>query len=158
MANTLLLMVFWLNLLIPKPETASQKVLFKMAEKYFGDNAELVLVTPDLEANIQGEFYKVVGATTAGVGFIGKANGRGHQFTFAALFSSDGKILEVKVTEYTSAYGIEVCNTAWLKRFRGKGAESLTLGVDVEAVSGATISSTGLVTKLNQIGKNLKRL
>ncbi|MBN1988481.1 MAG: FMN-binding protein [Bacteroidales bacterium] len=159
MANTLLLFIgLWLNVLMVKPETASQKSLFKMTEKHFGSNAELVQIPNNNGTPLQGELYQIKGGSTKGYGYIGKANGRGHQFTISALFSTNGKIIELKVTEYTSTYGTEVCNTAWLKRFRGKGAESLTLGVDVEAISGATISSTGLVAKLNEIGKKLKKL
>ena len=89
-----------------------------------------------------------------GVGAVVTSSAKGYGGTMVVMvgFNADGTIRQIKVTENqeTKGIGSKVAGdpTFWT-RFQGLKAESLVLGEDVDALSGATISSKALTAAVN---------
>ena len=98
----------------------------------------------------------VVEAYTAdnGVGAVVTSTGKGYGGTMTVMvaFTPDGTIAKIKVTEQSETKGIGSTvagDSSFWTRFEGLEAKELTLGVDVDAKSGATVSSKALTSAVN---------
>jgi len=85
-------------------------------------------------------------------------------FDYFILFNSDADIQVVRIFNYAATHGHEVSSKGWLKQFDGyNGADTLIVGKNVDAISGATISVYGIIEDvqvkthiLKDLIKNLK--
>ncbi len=97
-----------------------------VSDVYMGDNGEAVI-------------------TCAGKGYGGTV-------TVMVAFTTDGTIKQIKVTEQAETQGLGTKVTTdpsyWAK-YNGLEAKPLTLGTDVDALGGATISSRALLSAVN---------
>lgn len=91
-----------------------------------------------------------------GVGVVVTSSAKGYGGTMTVMvgFTADGTIRQIKVTENqeTKGIGSKVAgDPAFWTRFEGIGAEDapLVLGEDVDALSGATVSSKALTAAVN---------
>lgn len=89
-----------------------------------------------------------------GVGAVVTSTSKGYGGTMTVMvgFTADGTIRQVKVTENqeTKGIGSKVAgDPAFWTRFEGLGAETLVLDEDVDALSGATVSSKALLAAVN---------
>ena len=89
-----------------------------------------------------------------GVGVVVTSSAKGYGGTMTVMvgFNADGTIRKIKVTEQAETKGIgsKVAGDAsyWM-RYEGLNAEPLVLNEDVDALSGATISSKALLAAVN---------
>lgn len=68
--------------------------------------------------------------------------GQSQPITFAIGISTDGTLRDVAVMIYRESHGDEIADKRFRKQFAGKRAsDPMTLGKDIDAISGATISS-----------------
>lgn len=74
-----------------------------------------------------------------------RALGRFDYFDYLLAFDSDLSVLGVTVTVYRSPQGAAICQKKWLSQFKGYAGDDLSLGKDINAISGATISATSMV-------------
>ncbi len=72
-------------------------------------------------------------------------------FWYATVFNLDLTIKAVKVLEYDSEYGYEICAKRWLKQFQGVRGCNLRYGHEVDAISGATRSGESIVSDINNL-------
>lgn len=89
-----------------------------------------------------------------GVGAVVTSSAKGYGGTMTVMvgFTADGTIRQIKVTENqeTKGIGSKVAgDPAFWTRFEGLKAEPLVLGDDVDALSGATVSSKALTAAVN---------
>ena len=80
------------------------------------------------------------------------AKGYGGAMTVMVAFTPEGTIKQIKVTEQgeTQGIGSKVAGDAsFWTRFNGLEAKPLVLGTDVDALSGATVSSKALTAAVN---------
>ena len=90
-----------------------------------------------------------------GVGTVvtSSAKGYGGTMTVMVAFTPEGNIKQLKVTEAAETKGIgsnDSESASYWENYAGKsGAHALTLGTDVDAYSGATISSKALNAAVN---------
>ncbi len=89
-----------------------------------------------------------------GVGAVVTSSAKGYGGTMTVMvgFNADGTIRQIKVTENqeTKGIGSKVAgDPAFWTRYEGLEAKPLTLGEDVDALSGATISSKALIAAVN---------
>ena len=98
----------------------------------------------------------VVEAYTAnnGVGIVVTSTGKGYGGTITVMtaFTPEGTIKQIKVTEQAETKGIgsKVAGDAsFWTRYEGLEAKPLVLGQDVDALSGATVSSKALTAAVN---------
>lgn len=82
-----------------------------------------------------------------GYGIIDNELGKTEPITFLTTLTPEGKVRAVEILVYREPYGSEVHQKSFLKQYLNKNsADHLTVGQDIQAISGATISSSS-VTK-----------
>jgi len=93
---------------------------------------------------------------TIGYFYIGKAPSKTDQFDYMVIFDTDLNVRKAKVLIYREDYGNEIGSKRWLKQFIGKtGADNLKYGVNVDAISGATISARSMTIAVNRLLKSV---
>lgn len=88
----------------------------------------------------------------AGTIITSTAKGYGGTMTVMVAFTPEGTIKQIKVTEQAETQGIGskvAGDSSFWTRFEGLEAKHLTLDVDVDRLTGATISSTALTNAVN---------
>lgn len=74
-----------------------------------------------------------------------EVKGRSGPFRIRVLFDPQLVIVRAAVIEYPWARGRDVCRSDFTDQFRGKGPDdSIVVGGDIDAMSGATISCTAM--------------
>ena len=80
-------------------------------------------------------------------------------FDYFVVFNADLSVQQVKVYNYQATHGQEVTNKGWLKQFQGyNGSRSLTVGKNVDAISGATVSVHAITNDIQEKTLLLKRI
>jgi hypothetical protein len=78
-------------------------------------------------------------------------------FDYFILFDSAGSVEQVTVFNYAATHGHEVSAKGWLRQFNGyDGSDTLKVGKNVDAISGATISVYGITEDIQLKTKLLK--
>ena len=98
-------------------------------------------------------YYRVVDRSgdSSNILIITSAAGRYDRFDLMVLLKPDQSIGLIRILKYRSQYGAEVTNKRWLAQFYDQPATSIALRKNVDAISGATFSATGLVEEINGI-------
>lgn len=86
-------------------------------------------------------------------------------FDYYILFDKKLKVKSIKVYNYEATHGYEISVKGWLKQFIGyDGTSRLSVGKEVDAISGATISVNSITADIkdktfivNSVFKNLKK-
>lgn len=77
-------------------------------------------------------------------------------FDYFVLFDSTKTIQLVRVNNYQASHGYEVSARGWLNQFKGyNGEQELTVGKNIDAISGATISVYAITKNLQEVTKDL---
>lgn len=89
-----------------------------------------------------------------GVGTVVTSTSKGYGGTMTVMvaFTPEGTIKQIKVTENAETKGIGskvASDASFWTRFEGLEAKTLVLGTDVDALSGATVSSKALTAAVN---------
>lgn len=80
-------------------------------------------------------------------------------FDYYIIFDTSGKVSHIRVYNYAATHGQEVTARSWLKQFNGfEGTRSLTVGKDIDAISGATISVYAITADIEYQTKQLRQL
>lgn len=80
-----------------------------------------------------------------GYAVIKNAKGRYKDFTFMVVVNSKGSIEMVKILKYDELFGRKIKDERFLSRFKEKTLNSpLKINVDIDAMTGATISCKAL--------------
>ena len=119
----------------------------------------------ELLPDAQGAFSKVEGVSVEnvsdvyvadnGAGYVITSTGKGYggDITVMTAFTPDGTIKQLKVTEASETQGIGsngANSSSYWEKYAGlDGTKELVLGTDVDAYSGATISSRALNSAVN---------
>ncbi len=74
-----------------------------------------------------------------------RAKGRFEYYDYNVLYSDELKVLGTMVTVYRSTHGAGICQKKWLRQFNGYDGGELTLGKEIDAVSGGTLSALSMV-------------
>lgn len=72
------------------------------------------------------------------------AKGRYDYFDYLVVYDTGLIIQTVKVFEYRSDHGYEICSKKWLQQFEGVNGCDLKYGEDIDCISGATFSTSSL--------------
>lgn len=73
-------------------------------------------------------------------------------FDMLTILDTESKIVSIKILDYFSDYGYEITSKKYLKKFKGYKVCTISEEKDeVDAISGATISSYALEAKLGQL-------
>jgi hypothetical protein len=79
-----------------------------------------------------------------------RALGRYDYFDYLLAYAPDLSVRGLTITVYRSSHGAAICQKKWLSQFEAYAGEELTLGKEIDAVAGATISATSLVKDINR--------
>jgi Na+-translocating ferredoxin:NAD+ oxidoreductase RnfG subunit len=82
--------------------------------------------------------------------FSTSAKGRYDYFDYSIIYAMDLSVIAVLVTTYRSSHGAGICSKGWLKQFRGYQGEEISLGKDIDSISGATLSATSMVEDMKR--------
>ena len=105
--------------------------------RIFGPDAETSVLT------VAGETVLRVtrGGALLGFATVRTVKGKDQPITLLVAIDPDDRLKDVDVLVYREPYGGEVAYEAWRRQFRGKSAaDSLRVGREIRAISGATIS------------------
>ncbi len=91
-------------------------------------------------------------AADGGWFIVDEVMGKHEMITYALGLGPDGSIKGIEILTYVESYGHEVSQAAWRQQFVGKrwGA-ALKLGVDVQNLSGATLSCKHLTDGVKRL-------
>jgi hypothetical protein len=90
-------------------------------------------------------FVATTGEQVDGYAVIDDELGQHEQITFAVKLSSAGVVERQEVMVYREAYGEEITDSRFRRQFQGKTAKDpVRAGVDIDVVTGATISSRSM--------------
>ena len=82
----------------------------------------------------------------------GGSDAKYENFWYGVIFDNDLKIKAVRVLEYSSDYGYEICSKNWLKQFQGfTGCDLKYGGKEVDSISGATVSGESIVSDISNL-------
>jgi hypothetical protein len=90
---------------------------------------------------------RALGCKIGGCSTDNKEGSSFEEFFYMTVFNTNCQIEKVKVIEYTSDHGYQIANRGWLKQFIHK--ENFTVGENIDAISGATISVNSIVNGIN---------
>jgi hypothetical protein len=80
-------------------------------------------------------------------------------FDYLIVFDAGLSVQQVKVYNYQATHGQEVTNKGWLKQFVGfNGSRSLTVGKNIDAIAGATVSVYGITSDIQEKTQILKQI
>ena len=80
-------------------------------------------------------------------------------FTYLVLYDSSMNVIHVAVLEYKENYGGEISSKRFLRQFQGSnGNKALEMSVDVDGISGATISVQSILLSINELNQNMLQL
>lgn len=79
-----------------------------------------------------------------------RALGRYDYFDYLLAFAPDLSVQGLTITVYRSSHGAAICQKKWLSQFEAYGGEEISLGKEIDAVAGATISATSLVKDIQR--------
>jgi len=102
------------------------------------------------------EYYKIIYAQEkdSAILVLSEAQGRFDKFDLMTVIVS-GRIDLIRILKYRSEYGSEVTNKKWLAQFYTKPDSIFVFRKNIDAISGATFSSQGLIEEINQINHSI---
>jgi len=123
------------------------QIQFRLADQSMDDRPSPGIVIYDIMHDDSVSGYIV--ATSA--------RGRYDYFDYLVIFNTDLIVLNVRVFEYRSDHGYEICNKKWLKQFENITGCGIHYGKDIDAISGATISAASLTGDISALCDYLSR-
>ncbi|TMM53235.1 FMN-binding protein [Maribacter algarum] len=91
--------------------------------------------------------------------YLGVAPSMKKKFDFIVLFNIDFTIKKSKVLIYREEHGKQIGSQRWLKQFIGLSLEDSPIyGVDIDAISGATISASSMTKAVGDVLKGIQIL
>lgn len=94
-------------------------------------------------------YYLLDGEDQIGYAVLTSAKGRHDYFDYIVIYDADLTILRVRVFEYRSDHGYEICNKKWLSQFEGSNGCKLEYKKDIDAISGATYSASSITEDIS---------
>jgi len=157
---------------VASPE-ALEKTLVRDIEKWLQvDNYELTHLTSPEQPSVSGKYFQVNVAGqvkaylyTGRVNTVRSASARSGQsayseyFDYYIFYDPQLTIQKVKVMRYKATHGQMISAPSWLKQFQGyKPGQPLEPGIQVDAISGATISVNNITFDIRKNSRILRDL
>ncbi len=127
-----------------------EKAVKDLYPEYRVEYAMLKLKLPEVEdpeiLNNEGKWFTLhEKGQSLGWLKIDKARGRYHEFDYALIVDTNLKVSKLLVLNYPATHGNSVTGRKWLSKFIGFSPDSIPeYGRGIDAISGATISGSGL--------------
>jgi FMN-binding domain len=116
------------------------------------DAEQVKLVSTQSGIRLRSPDVKVWSVSTGGWFFVDEVLGKHEFITFAVGLDAAGAVSGVEILVYKESYGQQVRNAPWRAQFTGKTAAApLKLDVDIQNISGATLSSRHVMEGVKRI-------
>jgi hypothetical protein len=130
----------------------------KFADRVFeGETSAELLVIPDRDAAgknlfLEGDRVYMLSRQDLVTGYLlsTRAMGRYDYFDYIIAYAPDLSVIDLSILIYRSDHGAAICQKGWLGQFKAYAGEELTLGKDIDAIAGATISATSIVRDMRR--------
>lgn len=101
------------------------------------------------------EFYRIWNRSgePAGTLVMTSAQGRFERFDLMVVIHPQGTVSFIRILKYRSEFGSEITNKGWLSQFYTNPDKKFELHKNIDAISGATYSSRGLIDEINSLLK-----
>jgi len=144
-----LFFVFSFSWILAQDHNLLTKKEVKFVSRIFQEGSSATEITESLQ---DGDRAFLLRHQDLVVGYLlsTRAMGRYEYFDYLLAFGPDFSVLGLTVTIYRSSHGAAICQKKWLSQFEAYAGEELTLGKDIDAVAGATISATALVKDMKR--------
>ncbi len=73
------------------------------------------------------------------------------KFFYAVLYDVNFRIEVVKILQYDSDFGYEICGKRWLRQFKGHKGCELEYEKHIDGISGATVSVKSITNDINNL-------
>ena len=136
-------------------DKSMRKAIVKL---YKTANVEEVPYSKSLYGNLQGKFFRIKeGNTVIAFSYLGRVNNSNSEFfDYYALFNTQYRIIKLSIYNYHASHGEAVCAPSWLKQFvLYDGKEILKVGKNIDAISGATISTHSFTKNIQELYKKI---
>lgn len=144
-----LLLILFAHGLVANPYTPKAKELeqakSKIEQAFPG---EKIVLEPGKAANI---FRVFQGKKLLGNAYFRILAPHGEDFTYFAVLNVKKDILSFGILMYSCSTGEEVTTNSWCKRLMGKKSKNLSIGKDVDAVSGGTMTVEAILEDLSTL-------
>lgn len=148
-------------------KSTNKKMKKEISKVYKTEDFTLESLKTDKLKDINGDLFIIHYQKTIAYCYLGKVytsrsqadNKDSEFFQYLILYNKNKEIEKVKILKYEAAYGREISSRSWLRQFKGySGKEKLRLGKEIDAMSGATLSSEGITKDIKQISELLNAI
>ena len=146
----------------------SKKINKEVSKVFNIEDFKLETIETDKTKDVNGDFFIIKTQEIIGYCYLGKIytsrgsnsnNDDAEFFQYFILFNKDKKIEKVTIHKYEASYGQEITSRSWLKQFIGyNGKHNLRIGKEIDAMSGATLSSELITINIKQVSNILNTL
>ena len=141
------------NLALSKDQDLLTKKEQKFASRVFGGEALAERLNTPERVYLMKKQNSLIGYFMST-----SARGRYDYFDYAIAYDLDFSILGLSILVYRSSHGAAISQKGWLSQFDGYAGEGWTLGKEVDAIAGATVSATSLLKDLERTYKLMNQL
>jgi transcriptional regulator of nitric oxide reductase len=135
-------------------QAAPPAKLAASVRRIFGPGAETSVLTVGADTVLR----VARGDSLLGFAAVRNVKGKDQPITVLVAIDPADRLKDVDVLVYREPYGGEVAYEAWRRQFRGKNvADSLRVGREIRAISGATISVNAVTLGVKQLLADLTR-
>lgn len=160
-------LIFLLQLSNDWSGKVNTKVNSALAKTFGSEEIELtpfplaLRINSDLEKGWEDTFYRIHNKQGVALGYIFVDQGPSMKniFDYCVIFDNDLEILNTKVLIYREQHGRQIGTKRWLSQFFGYSLQNRpSLGVDIDGVSGATISCRNFTNSIHDLLEQLDEL
>ena len=142
------------------PDRILDRALRIVEKKHGATGFENLPIEPGLpDYSVTDRVYKVLGQLDSLEGFlvVSSAMGRFDPFDFMILFNRELEINDIRILAYSSDFGGGISSKGWLSQFVVRPSpDSFHYGINIDGVSGGTLSSKSLILEVNRISRLMK--
>jgi Na+-translocating ferredoxin:NAD+ oxidoreductase RnfG subunit len=145
------------------PRPVQKKIEETVSETFGGQNYKFKIVENSnfKYDNVEGIEFEKIFSGSKKVGYVGFASSfsKDDYFDYMVIFDNDLFIEKVVVLIYRSGYGSQITDEKWLQQFIGKkNGENMIMNQDIDAVTGASVSSPALALGVKALSKFVYRV
>lgn len=109
------------------------------------------------DANATKGYFYIGRVYTCRQGSCSNSVSKSEFFDYIVFFNVNKTVAKVKVISYKATRGHQMTSTGWLRQFRNyDGLKTLTVGKEIDAIAGATVSVNAINNDIQRVTKLLQ--
>ncbi len=175
MKKPLVIIIFLVVLLPSAVSQLNSSVSIKSLQKFISKKCNTCIITEisnkNFNSKLNGRFFqisnnkklnnyaylgRVYSCKSNGCNANSSSSGSSEYFDYYVVFNLNFQIKRISIFNYQATHGHAVCARSWLKQFYSyKGDKQLHVGKNIDAISGATISSNAFTIDIQKVYSKL---